>query len=125
MLMAIRRALRRRVVIAFACSSAAVLGPLAIRFGAHAYIGYRSEIHVWNDAEDLFREIANAAPHVMVVDRLDAQSAIDATKLVYEQAINYLLYGNGRDHPNAIAIASDLRVNRELLTLLGDRHHRL
>jgi hypothetical protein len=124
LLMAMKRGLSGYVVIAFACSSAAVLGRLSAKFGVRAYLGYRGTIHIWEDADPVFRKIANTAPVAMLIDGRDARSAFELTRGAYEEAIDLMLSGYGERHVDNVAIARDLQRNKRLLTLVGDPYAR-
>jgi hypothetical protein len=88
------------IMMAIACSSAKILGPIAVRQGLTAYIGFRDRF-VWvsRDPEGCFEAAINAG--VSVVTRGGpVEKAVTAMRGAFAETVEYYLSGEGRASPN-------------------------
>lgn len=119
-----------KIVYALACSSLVMLGEIAVKKGAKAYIGY-SEEFMWvgePSKSAVPDKDKNAAPfrkacHMLIhslVSGFSVGKSMDKTKQEYKKLIR--TYGSSRDDPygDAPAIGFALAWNLSYLDLVGD-----
>ena len=119
-----------KIVYALACSSLVILGRIAVKKGAKAYIGY-SEEFMWvgePSKSSVPDKDKNAVPfrkagHILInslVSGLSVGKSIEKTKQEYKKLIR--TYGSSRDDPygDAPAIGFALAWNLSYLDMVGD-----
>lgn len=121
-----------KIVYALACSSLVQLGELAVKKGAHAYIGYKNEFMLIGEPSKSATpdKDKNAAPfrkacHVLInslINGISVKESIEKTKIEYEKLIRN--YGTSEDDPfgDAPAIGFALSWDMLCLDLVGNPH---
>jgi hypothetical protein len=113
--------LQGKIVYVVACSSSEILGPLAVKEGASCYLGYERAFGFFSDSSEVhFQRCANVGIVEILKNKHSVQRIKDAIHEEYNRWIGYYLYGKGRRNPNALFIATRLRLNRDNLTIHGD-----
>ncbi len=115
--------LKNQICYVVACWTTQVLGKEAVKF-ARCYLGYNKEVAVWfyEPYADHLGKCVNKGIKAMIEMRdCTIEQARQYIIDEYNYWIDYYAIGDGASDTESSLFASDLRHNRDALSLMGDR----